>query len=235
MYKLIFILFVFIAPSFVLAQSTTTKTVNKKLYNYIHELEDQFQAIPNKKKEKLDSISAYILENQRLGKVSKISFVSKNNAQRTQLCQIWLDAAAKYYGLREISSFSAGYTPKTFSPKIVDALKRSYLLVEKMSNTGSVAYQVMASKKSVPLLAYAKSFSDGMNPKKDYMAVFVQEYSEAIINMLAIGSNQTIFLNYLEPIEYSKKKMEIEEYDALCKTIALDMVYVVYSVTRQMN
>ena len=219
--------FLLFAIAFPIVSFAQTNNFNKKLNSYISTLTNEFDQIPLERRETLNELGQFILSKQRDGLPASITFVSRYNAERTQLCQIWLDAAAKYYQMNRVNAFSAGFVPKQFSTRVADALKRAGFLIEKLNGAQSPTFQTKTNKKSPSIIGYSKHYSNSLIPKADYVAVFVQEQALDEIEMLSKGSIKKVHLDYLKPYEFKEKKFEVKEYNAICRTIGREMLYVI--------
>lgn len=234
MQSFLFGLFLLLTSSTLVAQSKIDYLSNEELQTYIGEIESEFDFINLERKQELAKIVNYIIEQKKANQPIKLTFLSKDNTYRSQLSQIWLIVAAQYYQIGGINAFSAGYTPKQFSPKIVGALKRTGLLVEKLKGNQNDTYKISISKRSTPTLAFSKTYSNRLNPTKNYLAVFVNEVGSANHSFLANGAVKTIQLPYLTPVDFKKKETDRLAHDEQCRLFAKEMFYIIYSARQQL-
>lgn len=234
MKSLSFSLILLFVSIFLFAQPSTKSQFTKELQSYVEELESGFDFIPHERKQELGTIVNYLTQQKKANRPIKITLLSKDNAYRSQLSQVWLSIATQYYQLNGINAFSAGYTPKKFSPKVANALKRTGLIVERLKGNELPTYKISARVKGKPILTFSKSFANRLNPSKEYIAIFMHELAPSTQQFLSNGANTQFDLHYLAPIDFAKKEVDKLAHDEQCQTIAKEMFYIIYSIQQQL-
>ncbi|MEM1119131.1 MAG: hypothetical protein AAGJ18_01700 [Bacteroidota bacterium] len=207
---------------------------NDDLSSYIGNITPTFDYISLERKQALDKVVQHIIEQKKVNTPTKMTFLSKQNASRGQMCQIWLSIASQYYQVPNINAFSAGYSLKKFNPKVAEVLKRAGLTVEKLRGKDDATYSISASKKSSPFLVFSKTYSNSMNPKSDYVAVFVEDLAPSERAFLAEGALLSVELPYIASYDYKKKSLDKAGYDEQCRQIAQEMLYIIHATRQQL-
>src|SRR5262245_6983975 len=107
-----------------LALSLTANVVMadaEKVAAYLAERETEFDQIPPERLKELQKLADFV----RQHKPARLLFVCTHNSRRSQLGQVWAAAAAEYYGVPNVSTYSGGTESTAFNPRAVAALNRA--------------------------------------------------------------------------------------------------------------
>src|SRR6478735_1075414 len=102
-------------------------TVNHKMDNkltpslteYIENAKKDFNKIPAERKERLNKIALFLHKKLAEEKKANLIFICTHNSRRSHMGQLWAYAAANYYGIKGISSFSGGTEATAFHPNAI--------------------------------------------------------------------------------------------------------------------
>jgi protein-tyrosine-phosphatase len=182
------------------------------------------EAIPADRKEMLDRIGTYVRTRRAAGVTARLLFICTHNSRRSQMGQIWGAAAAAYYGIDRIETFSGGLEVTAFNPRAIAAVERAGIRV---TNPGGDNPHVKVSYASdrAPLEMFSKKYGDPFNPQKDYAAVMTCSHADASCP-LVIGASARIPVHYEDPKDSDGTPEETATYDARSKQIATEMLYV---------
>lgn len=130
-----------------------------------------FDKIPAGRKLQLKIIADYI--NTRLKADEKVNliYICVHNSDRSFLGQLWAAAAANYYGIKGVSTFSGGLIITAFNPLIIDALNNVGFNIVKKFDTANPRYEARYSAEAAPILCFSKKYMDEPNPKSNFAAV----------------------------------------------------------------
>jgi protein-tyrosine-phosphatase len=197
--------------------------INKKLDKYINSQLKNITQISVERQEILKEIAHYLIE-EKLNS-PKLTFICTHNSRRSQMCQAWSFAAAKYFGVKNIEFFSGGTESTAFNTRAVDALKRVGLEISKTSSIEeNQKYTLKISSDDAPLLMFSKKYSNKQNPQNGFCAVMVCSEADKSCPMVE-GANKRVSLPYDDPKFYDNTPSESRMYDERCKQIALEMLY----------
>ncbi|MCP9292152.1 protein-tyrosine-phosphatase [Gracilimonas sediminicola] len=199
-----------------------------KLKEYIQKLEPGYDSIPDKRKENLKKLSDYIRKKTENDRVAKLNFICTHNSRRSHLAQIWTAAAAHYYGIDNIETYSGGTEAIAFNPRAVAAIERAGFEVENPGGDNP-RYQVTFSDEAESLTCFSKKFDDDVNPDASFAAVMT--CSDADENCPFVpGTEFRIAVTYRDPKESDGTDKEKETYDERCFQIAKEMFYMMSNV-----
>lgn len=199
-----------------------------KLKEYIQKLESGYDSIPEQRKENLKKLSAYIKTKTENDQVAKLNYICTHNSRRSHLAQIWTAAAAHYYGIDKIETYSGGTEATAFNPRAVAAIERAGFEVENPGGNNP-RYQVTFSDEAESLICFSKKFDDDVNPGASFAAVMT--CSDADENCPFVpGTEFRIAVTYRDPKESDGTDKEKETYDERCFQIAKEMFYMMSKV-----
>ena len=205
------------------AQEGGSKLV-KKLDSYVKEVVLEFDQIDSSRQAALKELAGLIAE----GNGGKLTFICTHNSRRSQMAQAWAAVAAYYYGIENIETYSGGTEATAFNPRAVKALKRAGFNVKSKGNKNPL-YRVYYTGDREPLRCFSKTYQDRRNPQKDFIAVMVcSDADEAC--PLVDGAKARLAIPYVDPKVSDGTFMEKDIYNARCRQIAREMLFVMASV-----
>lgn len=205
----------------------------KKLQQYSETLEAEFDKIDQERKASLEEIGAYIAEKRQAGEAVKINVICTHNSRRSQMGQLWLEAAAAWYGVDEVHGFSGGTEGTAFNSRAVDAMNRSGFKIFKTNAADNPTYQAKMGKSYSPKIMFSKKYDDDMNPAKGFAAVMVCSEADASCPIVP-GAEERYSLPYEDPKHFDGTPSETEKYDERCRQIAREFFYLMAHAKKQL-
>jgi arsenate reductase len=108
-----------------------------------------FEAILEDRKALLDELAIYIKGKLISRKEVNLIFICTHNSRRSHMAQIWAQAAAIYYNIPNIKTFSGGTQKTAFNIQAVNALKKAGFKIKALSEKSNPKYRVKSQKTSV--------------------------------------------------------------------------------------
>lgn len=193
------------------------------LQTYMTTLTREFHLISAERRQALEDLSLYLREKGQGFHESHLIFICTHNSRRSHLSQVWAAAAARYYGLANIYTYSGGTEATAFNPRAIAALKRAGFQINRPGGKNP-RYQVMMSDEADPLVCFSKKFSHRMNPRHRFMAIMT--CSEADQNCPWVpGADTRLAIPYEDPKNADGRPDESVVYDERCRQIAREMFY----------
>ncbi len=207
----------------------------EKLANYCQTLPDEFEQIPEERKEKLIELGDYILTKKQDQQPVQITVICTHNSRRSHMGQLWLQTAAAYYEVDQVSTFSGGTEGTAFNPRAVAALERAGFQIEKTTEQkgeNNPVYKGSFGKNLGEHIMFSKKYSHPANPQKDFCAVMVcSEADEAC--PIVFGADGRISIPYVDPKAFDNTDQEAAKYDERCRQIAREMFWVMDYVRKK--
>ena len=199
-----------------------------KLQETIDQLVQNFDSIPEKRKELLREVANYIDKELRENNTVKLNFICTHNSRRSHLAQIWTQTAAAHYKVDGVQTFSGGTEATAFNPRAVAAVERAGFEVRNPGGENP-EYEIEHAEDSEPMICFSKTFDDSANPKENFAAIMT--CSDADENCPFVpGTSFRKAVTYRDPKESDGTDVEKETYDERCRQIGTEMFYMMSQV-----
>ncbi|MGF1533062.1 MAG: low molecular weight phosphatase family protein [Bernardetiaceae bacterium] len=199
--------------------------LNPKVSAYLDSCEKNFATISDERKAALREIIAFIAAQQQAEQPVKLTFICTHNSRRSHFAQVWAAAAAVYYSVPNVHTFSGGTEATAFNPRSVAALQRAGLSIQKTTEGDNPRYEVTIAEGEKPLVGFSKKYSNDPNPTKDFCAVMTCSSADEACPVVA-GAAKRVAIPYEDPKKSDGRINETATYDERCQQIATEMLYV---------
>lgn len=227
MKKLPFVLFGVLLVSMLGFRMPADTGLLKKVAKYCEEVVQEFEQIPEDRKASLQELGAFIYQQRSTGQEVNLTVVCTHNSRRSQIAQIWLEVAAKWYGINELSAYSGGTESTAFNPRAVDALDRVGFRFFQLNQLENPTYQASYERKAPRqgnLLMFSKKYDDKINPKEGFMAIMVCSEADKSCPVVA-GAEKRLAIPYEDPRHFDGTPSESAKYDETVRLIARELFY----------
>lgn len=185
---------------------------------------EEFDQIPEIRKEQLEKVSQYV----KTHKNAQLVFVCTHNSRRSQLAQVWTAIAAEHYGLVSTHSFSAGTEITAFHPNAIGTLVRAGVKVERSENTEN-PYCFLDFGGENSIKCFSKTIEHESLPKSSFAAIMTCGHAEENCPFLP-GADLRIPITYEDPKVSDDTSKSDEVYDERCAQIARELFYMLSKV-----
>jgi len=190
----------------------------------IQQLEKEFDLISADRKKLLQELSTYIKEKSASGKAAQLNFICTHNSRRSHISQIWAQAAAYYYNVSKVHTFSGGTGATSFNLRAVKAMRDAGFELEAETTDENAVYQVSFADDVEPFSVYSKLYDDPANPKQHFAAVMT--CSDADENCPFIpGGEKRIALTYDDPKDFDNTPQEEAKYNERVNEIGREILF----------
>ena len=184
----------------------------------------EFDQIPGARKVDLAQV-AYTIRDREPGETAKLTFICTHNSRRSHLSQAWAHTAATFYGIAGIETYSGGTEATACNPRTVNALRRAgFAVVNPTPSDPNPHYLIQYSNKHAPLTAFSKVYNQDGNPEKDFLAIMTCSHADNNCPVVH-GATQRFAITYSDPKSSDGSLQEGFTYDARCRQIAREMLY----------
>lgn len=195
---------------------------------FFNDRSKEFDKISEERKSDLKEISKYISESLKKDNEAKLTFICTHNSRRSHLAQLLTAAAADYYKLNGIKTYSGGTESTAFNKRAVAALERVGFSIENPGGDNP-KYEVRWRTNMKPNICFSKKYDDKFNPDKDFAAIMVCSSADEACPYVA-GANQRISIPYEDPKAADGTDRETIAYDNKVKEIAREMMFVMSKI-----
>lgn len=195
------------------------------LKQYCDKLTSDFSSISDDRKLQLEKISNYVSEKSKLGKTANLIYICTHNSRRSQLGQVWAQAAANYYNVRNVFSYSGGTEVTAFHKNAANALIRSGFHIERPENNENPIFYVTYDDASFPGMCFSKKYDHVDNPPKEFAAILTCSEADTACPSIPTAEIR-VATTYEDPKAFDGTDLQDAKYDERCKQIALETLYV---------
>ncbi|WP_298509757.1 hypothetical protein [uncultured Kordia sp.] len=196
----------------------------------IDKLTKQFDTISSDRKAQLETLSAYVQKKYNDKKTPKLIVICTHNSRRSHLGQVWLAAAADYYQLPALESYSGGTEATAFNPNAVAAVRRIGFDISKLVEAENPIYKIQWKEDQEAYNAFSKRFEEPPNPTQEFAAIMVCTEADEGCPFVP-GTDFRIALPFEDPKAFDGTPQEAAKYDERCEQIGTEMLYMMSKVS----
>ncbi|MGI9158114.1 MAG: protein-tyrosine-phosphatase [Saprospiraceae bacterium] len=182
-------------------------------------------SVPAARKALLQPLADYIWMQVASGGVARLTFICTHNSRRSHLAQLWAAAAAKYCVVGPVACFSGGTEVTACNPRTLAALTRAGVQAQAITAGDNPVYLLSYADGVNPLVAFSKLYDQAPNPKTAFAAVMTCSDAEENCPFIP-GAEQRFPIAYEDPKAFDDTPGETAGYDACCRQIATEMLWV---------
>ncbi len=201
-----------------------------RLNTTITNLVCEYDLIPAGRKKRLEELAACIIRQSANSTPVAVTFICTHNSRRSHMAQLWAQAAASHFRVRNIRTYSGGTEATAFYPSAVAALNRLGFSLETEDQSTNPVYQVRDDLGKVTGEASSRVFGSPPNPASGYIAVLTCSSADAQCPVIA-GCTDRIVLPYDDPKQFDGTMDEAAAYTERCRQIGREMLYTFARIT----
>lgn len=201
-----------------------TSTLLPTLQTTSNRLIKNFNAISNDRKELLKQLTTFVEKRVQAGKTVHLNFICTHNSRRSHLSQLWAQAAAHYYNVPNVQSYSGGTEATAFNTRAVKAMQEAGFDISVIKDGENPVYKVRFADDAKPVTAFSKKYDDPFNHNKDFAAVMTCSHADENCP-LVLGATGRIALTYDDPKEFDGTPQEAAKYRERVEQIGTEILY----------
>lgn len=194
------------------------------LKNYIEQAIKDFDKIPEGRKVQLKKISTFLQTKLKEENKASLIFICTHNSRRSHMGQLWAYAAANYYGIKGLSSFSGGTEATAFNSNAIKALTKAGFIITKAGEGTNPQYEVKYAVDEPSVTLFSKKYMDAPNPTTNFAAIMTCSQADEACPIVQ-GASTKISIPFDDPKKADGKPNQDEVYDERCKQIATEILY----------
>ena len=192
------------------------------------------ELISEERKNLLNELSIYIKEKLISKKEVNLIFICTHNSRRSHMAQIWAQAAANYYDIDNLNTYSGGTQKTAFNQAAVKALKECGFKISIEKEGTNPKYKVRYDKKSEPLICYSKVYNHRKNPANGFVAIMTcSDADEAC--PIVVGADYRTTIKYEDPKKFDGTNQQEYAYLERSQQIGREMLYTMRKVSELMD
>ncbi len=198
--------------------------MNQEIKNLCESLTKQFDSIPEKRKEVLTKITAYIQQRKDANKPISLVYICTHNARRSFFGQIWAQTAASYYHIENCTTYSGGMEVTRCHPNAINALQNQGFNAKITKESTNPIYELSFGEEK-KMECFSKLYNDATNPHEDFAAIMVCSDAETNCPFIPEAALR-ISTTYDDPKAFDGTQIESEKYVERANQIATECLYV---------
>ncbi|MBE7630357.1 protein-tyrosine-phosphatase [Tenacibaculum piscium] len=202
-------------------------TIKQNLFLEIENLVKELnpQTISNERKEVLQPLTDFIESKVSEKKEIRINFICTHNSRRSHLSQVWAQAMASYFNIKNVFCYSGGTEATALFPIVSETLQNSGFQISKISKNENPIYSIKYSKNEHPIIGFSKKLDDDFNPKSEFIAIMTCDSANEACPFVA-GAEKRIPITFEDPKAFDNTPQQAEKYKERSVQIATEMFYV---------
>ena len=206
----------------------------EKLIQTSNSLVDEFDVISGKRKDLLNELSIYIKGKLASNNEVSLIFICTHNSRRSHMAQVWAQAAAHYFGIKEIRSYSGGTQKTSFNKAAIKALLKSGFKISTEKEGKNPRYLVRFDKKAEPISCFSKKYDHKKNPSDGFVAIMTCSDADEACPIVT-GADYRTTIKYEDPKKSDGTNQQEQVYQERCQQIGREMFYVFSQVALLMK
>jgi protein-tyrosine-phosphatase len=196
-----------------------------EINSYIQEALKSFDSIPDERKITLEKISRFIHKKLMEGKRPELIYVCTHNSRRSHFGQIWGKTAASYFGIKDLSTYSAGTEATAFHPHAIRAAQDAGFKIAKDAEGKNPHYTVLYSEMEKVIVCFSKTYNDSSIPKSGLCAIMTCTEADGNCPFIP-GTELRISCPYHDPKAFDGTPQQQDKYRESFKQIAIENLYI---------
>lgn len=188
------------------------------------------EAISEERKQTLQPLIDYIQTKVTKNKNANLNFICTHNSRRSHLSQVWAQAAAHFYQLKNVYCYSGGTEATALFPMAAKTLEQAGFEIEVLSEGKNPIYAIKYAENEHPIVGFSKTFDHAFNPQSEFAAIMTCSQADANCPFIS-GAEKRIPVKYDDPKAFDNTLQQAEKYEERSNQIAAEMLYVFSKVS----
>lgn len=195
----------------------------QSISNQIEQLHSD--AISEERKSILKPLIEYIQLKTTEKNAVNLNFICTHNSRRSHLSQVWAQAMASYFEIKNVCCYSGGTEATALYTVVAKTLENTGFQIETLSNGSNPVYSIKYSKNAHPVIGFSKTFDDEFNPTSAFAAIMTCSNADQGCPFIG-GSDKRIPIMYEDPKAFDDTPQQLEKYKERSLQIATELKYV---------
>jgi len=183
------------------------------------------ETISNERKQTLQLLIDYIQSKVSENNNANLNFICTHNSRRSHLSQVWAQAAAHFYNIKNVHCYSGGTEATALFPMAAKTLENAGFEILTLSEGKNPVYAIKFAENSHPVIGFSKTFDDAFNPQSEFAAIMTCSQADAGCPFIP-GAEKRIPVKYDDPKAFDNTPQQAEKYQERSNQIATEMLFV---------
>jgi len=183
------------------------------------------QEIAEERKSILQPLINFIQNKVDHHQVIRLNFICTHNSRRSHLSQVWAQALAFHFGVKNVFCYSGGTEATAVFPQIISSLSNGGFKISKIAEGKNPIYSIKYGDNEHPVIAFSKKHDDSFNPGSSFAAILTCTEADGACPFIA-GTEQRIAIPFEDPKAFDNTPQQVEKYKERSLQIATELFYV---------
>lgn len=197
--------------------------MDKKIEEFIQNRIQEFDQIPDERKEILKSISKYIIKKRAQNEIPKLVYICIHNSRRSHFGQIAGKLASGFYKI-PTETYSGGTVATIFNINARKALQSIGFEIIDPDQSANPKFQVNYGEQK-PIICFSKIYDDPENPSEKFAALMTCGEAEENCPFIPAAEFKTS-TTYIDPSESDGTGNELNIYTERFAQILRENLYI---------
>lgn len=184
-----------------------------------------FKQISEERKGVLQPLVDFIQNKANSRQEIRLNLICTHNSRRSHLSQVWAQAAAAYYTIKNVSCYSGGTEATALFPMVAETLQQSGFKVKTLSDSKNPVYTIKFSANELPVIGFSKTYDDDFNPESGFAAIMTCSQADGGCPFIA-GAEKRIPITFEDPKVSDGTPQQKQIYQERSLQIGTEMFYV---------
>lgn len=184
-----------------------------------------FNKISDDRKAVLQPLIEYIQNKVNNQEQINLNFICTHNSRRSHLSQIWAQAGAAYYKIKQVYCYSGGTEETAMHPMIAAVLRASGFRITALSEGENPVYTIKYAPNRQPVIGFSKLYDADFNPTSEFAAIMTCSQADGGCPFIA-GTEKRIPITFEDPKISDHTPQQKEMYQQCSHQIGAEMLYV---------
>ncbi len=185
--------------------------------------------ISDVRKEVLEPLIEYIQQKVNDKADINLNLICTHNSRRSHLSQVWSQAMASFFNIKNVYSYSGGTQATALFPMVAKTLTKNGFQVKTLSEGNNPVYSIKFSDNEHPVIGFSKKYDDDFNPKSNFAAIMTCSHADENCPVV-LGCDIRIPVTYEDPKAFDNTPQQEKKYLERSLQIATEMKYVFYNI-----
>ncbi len=182
-------------------------------------------AVPYERKDVLQPLIDYIQNKVNTNEEIRLNFICTHNSRRSHLSQIWAQAMAFHFDVKNVFCYSGGTEATAMFPKVGETLVNQGFEIQKLSEGQNPVYAIKFDENELPIICFSKAYFDDFNPKTNFVAIMTCNNADEGCPMV-FGAEARFPIKYDDPKAFDGTELMSQKYTERSLQIASEMYFV---------
>lgn len=155
----------------------------------------------------------------------RLNFICTHNSRRSHLSQVWAQALAYHFDLKNVFCYSGGTEATALFPMAAKTLEDSGFKINIISQGTNPIYSIKYSENSHPIIGFSKTYDSDFNPAFEFAAIMTCSQADAGCPFIT-GAEKRIPVTYEDPKAFDSTPQQAAKYMERSIQIATELCYV---------